>query len=175
MPDWEDSLDRSSTGPETRLSTILDEMIVEKTVSKFLRNELIVTPFRDYPIEADVLVDDVLVIEVQSVAFHVGMKIHGKYKVQKTRAKKDQHKYECFEQMGYGVLWLYDDELNKASIPKYREAWRPIIKHWIEKMLEYAKKVNKLYNSYQNETINVPTATHPDLAMVSLRADSRRL
>lgn len=172
---WQSNVPNEGTEPETQLWSILDELVADKRVEKFVRNDFIATPFRDYPIQYDSLVDDVLVIEVQGVAWHVRMKTHGKYKAQTTRARKDHHKFECFSMMGLGVLWLYDDELNKASIPKYRSVWRPAIKSWIVDSLACAKVRRRLWLKYMNDSAVDVKGFHPDLGVVSLRADARRV
>ena len=160
---WQSRVAKEGTDPERQLWSILNEMVAEKRIEKFVRNDYIVTPFRDYPIQADTLIDDVLAIEVQGEYWHS----------KPTRQKKDQHKVECFEQMGYGCLWLYDDELNKATIPKYRQTWRPVIKTWIESALLYAHARRIRWLDYMRETKH-PTGVHPDLGTVSLESDKRR-
>ena len=162
---WEDKVPRQGTEPEEQLWDILKEMKAEGSIQGFDYNTDIYTPFRDWPIQADSIVDDVLVIEVQGEYWHS----------KKTRHKKDQHKLEAFEAMGYGCLWLYDDELNKATIPKYRAQWRPCIKTWISSMLAYSHTVRKLFLDYKSNQIAVPMETHPDLGTVSLRGEERRL
>lgn len=158
---WESRLDRGGTEPETQLWKILDEMGLGL---RFERNVSVSTPFRDFPVEADVLVEDELVIEVQSEYFHS----------KSTRMRKDEAKLRCFEALGMGVLWLYDDELRWACQVGKGKVWRPTLKDWIAKMLGFAGKKHELYLGYVSKTLNYPTAAHPELGTVNLKADLRR-
>lgn len=131
---------------------------------KYARWYLFTTPFRDYPIEGDVLVENVLVIEVQSEYFHS----------KSTRQRKDDAKLKCFEAMGLGCLWLYDDELRYAFQKKRGSEWKPLIKQWILTMLDYSRSLRARYLQYMELSINVPMGTHPEYGRISLRGDARR-
>ena len=155
----DDNSEKGGSLPERRAWAILSEMGLP-----FERNVMINTPFRDWPVEADVIVDKCLIIEVQGLYFH------GKA----TRHRKDHAKAESFEAMGYGVLWLYDDELKLAFQKAKGPVWKAAIKDWITKMMEYSRNVRELYLRYRSGAACTPSAEHPEFKRVNLHTDSRR-
>lgn len=155
---WQDGLPRQGSEPETRLWRILDSMSL-----RYERNVPVSTPFRDYPVEADVIVEDVLVIEVQSRLFHTKSR----------RERKDEAKRECFEAMGYGVLWIWDKELEWAYQKARGEKWTGALKEWIKAGLDYAKKVREAYIQFVSVRQNTPAVIHPDYRMMNIREDHR--
>ena len=151
---WESRLGKEDTLPERQTAKILDEMGL-----KYERNRYVETPFRDYPIEADRIVDDCLVIEVQSERFHMKTR----------RQRKDVAKRNCFKAMGFGVLWLWDKELEWAFQVKRGEVWRPAIKGWVTVALEYARELRAQHMRLLN--LQVPHITHPDYGLIGLEED----
>jgi len=129
---------------------------------RYDRNVPVSTPFRDYPVEADVIVEDVLVIEVQS-RFHL----------KRRRERKDEAKRECFEALGYGVLWIWDKELEWAYQKVRGETWMWALKEWIRASLDYAKKVREAYVEFVSVRQNTPAVIHPDYGMMNIREDHR--
>ena len=152
---WKIRLPRKDTGPEDICRAILEELNLS-----FISNESVETPFRDYPIEADFLVEHCLVIEVQSHFFHDKAR----------RVGKDRAKREAFTAMGLGVLWLWDDELRYADQVKRGKVWRPFIKAMVTSMLMYAHKVHAAWLVYMNSFPPCPSVKHPDLGLVEIRS-----
>ena len=159
---WKSRLPRSDTGPERAVDRILDEMQL-----KYERNQWIDTPFRDYPVEADKIVEGCLIIEIQSRTFHT----------KKRRVRKDRAKRNCFEAMGFGYLELWDDEIRRAEQVKAGKIWRPALKEWIRLALENAKLQRILWLQYIAQSRRTIMVSHPEYGELPLskrrRARSR--
>ena len=148
---WEAKLPRGGTKGE-----LIARRLVAEIGLSYECNAMIGNPFRGARygasnIEADLLVDDVLVIEIQSV-FH-SRKAY--------RIRKDHAKRAAFEHMGYGVLWLWNDELHKTEQKKYKDKWRPAVKTWIQVSHIRAKAIRAAYNRYSAVLREIPMVKHP--------------
>ncbi len=150
---WKLKLPKKDTGPEDSCRTILEELGLH-----FVSGDFLDTPFRDYPIQADFLVEGCLVIEVQSHYFHDKSR----------RANKDRAKKGCFEAMGLGFLDLWDDELRYADQVERGTVWRPYLKEMVVKMLQYARMVRMLWMEYQDDIPDPPTVQHPDHGLIEI-------
>lgn len=150
---WPTRVPTRDTGPERSARRLLDEMGLRYTMNEYLD-----TPFRDYPIQADLLVEDCLVIEVQSRFFHEKARRH----------RKDQAKKRCFQAMGLGELELWDEELRYADQVERGKVWRPYLKAMIRAMLDYSKTLRRNYLAYLASVPRMPQVTHPTFGVVEV-------
>ncbi len=156
MSSWQERTPKSGTEPEEQLWSILKEMDLSFDMTVPMQS------FSIYPLQADVLVESVLAIEVQGTYWHSKSRRH----------KKDVKKKESFEAMGLGYLDLWDDELEKASQVKAGIVWRPLIKEWIAEMLAWSRRWNGLFLELMNNRPPMPMVTVP--GMRSVQIDRRR-
>lgn len=160
---WQSRVTKTNSKPERQMRGILQEMKDAHHIQTFISNQWIQAPFRrkGFQLEADFLVDDVLVIEVQGSYFHL----------KKTRANKDVAKRHVFEHMGLGVLWVWDDELKYACQKRRGPIWRQYLKNIITIKLYMAENNREAYKMFLNAlefdySIRMP---HPDLGDITIR------
>jgi hypothetical protein len=113
-------------------------------------------------LEADLLVDGCLVIEVMGSYFHT----------KKRRVAKDIAKRNVFEHMGYGVLWVWDDELRYASQVRKGKQWTTYIKDMVKAKLKFARRNRKAYSVFQKTLVNDHNGAkvlHPEFEEVLIR------
>jgi very-short-patch-repair endonuclease len=165
MMGWQLKQQREGTLPERQLRSILDEMIEDNLIEGYDKNISVDTGSRDYCVEADCLVDNALVLEAQGSYWHL----------KKIRMHKDVSKKVAFENLGYEVLALWDDELNNATIPKYCAIWRPAVKSWINIKLQFGRIRRQKHLEYVKATTFTIKAHHPELGEITLNGDERRM
>ena len=154
---------RADTLPESQMRRILEDMKRDGLITKFIGDEWVQSPFRRKGVrqQFDFLVDDVLVIEVQGKHWHLRTR----------RVKKDNAKRESFETMGYGVLWIWDDELRYAFQVKRGPRWTQYIRDMVMAMLPYAHERRRNYVEYEEGLTDVEyiMVEHPDFGAVPIR------
>jgi hypothetical protein len=114
-----------------------------------------------YRLEADFLVDDILVVEVHGKRWHT----------RKKRAKKDIAKRASLESCGYPVLWVWDDELRYAFQVRRGPAYTKFIRDMVITMLNHAKKLEEAYKSFEErkKIFEKLKVEHPELGKVFIR------